>query len=140
MLLAMHRPPLLASAVLAAALAGLACGGAEQGVPLPFDGAQVASGGRAVRVAVGARPCELPARAAVVEESADKIRIRVIGQEIAADTVCTEVLESACVEIPIESELGGREVVDASGREAFLGREGVQGALQGSCRAVPARD
>ena len=106
---------------------------------LPFDGAQVAPGGEAVRVAVGARPCELPARAAVVEEADEAVRIRVIGQDLAPDAVCTEVLASACVEVPLETPLGGREVVDVSGREAFLGQEGTLETLRGTCVRVPAR-
>lgn len=123
----------------ACAVSALACGGAEVGVPLPFDGSQVAPGGEAVRLAVGARPCELPARSAVVVEGDRRVEIRLFGQELAPDTVCTEVLAAACFEVPLETPLGGREVVDVSGREASLGQEGTLLALRGTCVRVPAR-
>ncbi len=116
---------------------GAGGGGFSDGRAVAFSDGRAVGDGRTVRLAVGGSPCELPVRGAEVEEGDDSVRIALRGQRVGEDEACIALLATDCVEVRLDRPLGGRRLIDATGRPDVLGRPGAERLLRRRCRAIP---
>lgn len=103
---------------------------------IPFDEPRAVRSRPAVRVVFGTVPCELPVRYARVRETDKRVVITLIGQLRPPGTVCAQVLQLGCVEVPLRRRVGGRRVVDGSTRSSTVDSASARRARAAGCARV----
>ena len=120
----MFRPFASAAALAVAVLVGCADDGGPgdgtldpgrgpEGYPVPWVRAEPSAGGRVLRLGYESDPCT-QARAAVVDETDDRITVTLLDPDRDPQQACIAIVKTGCAAVELEEPVAGRRVVNGA--------------------------